>query len=101
MTGRRFFTLAGTMVLLASVGCGTTYNFASHPEGPTIYGGVVFDVELLDPRSSCKGLGVVFGPLDLPFSLVLDTATLPVTAVCELLGWRRSKRSPPTSAGGP
>jgi uncharacterized protein YceK len=91
MLAKNWFTVIGMTCLLATAGCGTTYNFSGNPEGPSIYGGVAYDLSLLDPSGSCKGLGVVFGPLDLPFSLVLDTATLPVTALCELFGGKRTR----------
>ena len=97
MTGRRIFWLIAAAAMIGSSGCGTTHNIGTRPDGPSVYGGVVFDIEMVGPANSCKGLGVIFGPLDLPFSLVLDTATLPITLLCEIFGWRRSGESPPST----
>lgn len=90
---RRLVLVALTACLLGSTGCGTLHNIGYRNDGPAIYGGVAFDIDLLDPANSCKGEGVVLGPLDMPFSFALDTATLPITLLCELFGWRRSADS--------
>src|SRR5688572_10144930 len=95
MYAKQPFYLIGVASVFLITGCGTTHNFVSRPDGPRIYGGVAFDLEMVHPDNSCKGLGVVFGSLDLPLSFVLDTATLPITAFCELLGCRRSEGPTP------
>lgn len=76
-------------LLIPITGCGTIANVATTPHGPAIYGGIVFDVGLTDSSSGSKGGGALFGVLDFPLSLVLDTVTLPVTLLCEIFGWRR------------
>jgi len=62
-------------------GCGTVHNLT---KGPEVYGGVRYDWHVF--RNSDMESGA-FAMWDLPFSLVLDTALLPVTAMFELIRW--------------
>ena len=90
----------GLLVLaaLASVpGCGTVLSFQQEEEGPRAYGGVRMDAAL-GPGLIAAGVGALIYPkehekfppgtyislgacalADLPFSLVADTVTLPLT----------------------
>jgi uncharacterized protein YceK len=63
--------LAATALLAA--GCGTYFNLTNE-EGMRVYGGVRADM-----TGPCGG-----NVLDLPFSAVGDTLTLPVTVPCSL-----------------
>jgi len=85
--------LALAILLPASTGCGTIYNLGVSRGGPTIYGGVERDIELLDTEGPDQGIGLFFVPFDFVLSLVLDTATLPITLLCSCFGWQRA-RSP-------
>jgi uncharacterized protein YceK len=66
--------------LLMLGGCGSILNLGIHPE---IYGGVRYDLEV--HGSSCMPIGPLY--CDIPFSFVLDTALLPVTAIVEGIRW--------------
>lgn len=75
-----------TLSLAALTGCSTIGNFV---EGPHVYGGV---------RSAYLWGDLTYDvayTFDLPFSFVLDTGLLPVTALTELLRW--STGWPPAS----
>ena len=85
----KMFRLGCAALLMAGAGCGTVANFASERHGPSIYGGLAFDVDLMGTSGCRSQVAIVFGVLDFPFSLVMDTATLPATVLCELFGWRR------------
>jgi uncharacterized protein YceK len=86
-------------ILLVS-GCGTLCNtvwWIPEEGGERIYGGVQMDVgvlrESLSVRSEDRGigdrlLGVAFFTLDLPFSAIGDTLTLPIL-IPRALGWTR------------
>ncbi len=71
--------------LLSLGGCGSILNLAT---GPQVYGGVQVDLDCAQQRCTA-GLGY----LDLPFSAVLDTGLLPVTAIFE--GIRAATGWPP------
>src|SRR6267378_3488292 len=75
---RAIQVLAIACSLLMTGGCETIINLT---EGPHVYGGVRNAFHQGDMESS------VIAMFDLPFSFVLDTALLPVTALCELLRW--------------
>jgi uncharacterized protein YceK len=76
---------------LGSLGCGTIITFAGAPSSkpdpdirPELYGGVRVDAQVLgagDTRYHDTDLGIfkLCFLLDLPLSLALDTATLPIT----------------------
>ena len=74
------------LALLSLGGCGSFVNLAT---GPQVYGGVLADVELTETR--CVGSLRYVGYTDLPFSAVVDTGLLPITAIFEGLrcatGW--------------
>jgi len=90
MKTSKLFRLGAAALLISTAGCGTIANFATQPHGPSIYGGIVGDVELMsNSTANGKSFGMVLGVLDFPLSLVLDTATLPFTILSEIFGWRR------------
>jgi uncharacterized protein YceK len=77
------------IVVISQMGCGTVLNFwSSQGHGyrddygqMEIYGGVAIDAQAL---SEAKGTweklwAILFLTVEFPLSLVLDTATLPVT----------------------
>ena len=84
--------LLGTMLLILTLcGCGTMDNMAGRPSSTRVYGGVRQDV-----KDAAQSTGAVFRAqdtaafsnaigsgavrvLDVPFSAVADTVTLPVT----------------------
>jgi uncharacterized protein YceK len=66
-------------LLVPLVGCGSMYNLAT---GPRVYGGTRYDVWAFDHL--CKGGVLIF---DVPFSAVVDTGLLPLTALFELVRW--------------
>lgn len=88
--GREAFKAVVIMALVISLaGCGTVLNLMpeSHalPKGSGekgIYGGVVFDVDTVSaaewPWEKLVGIFMLLF-IDLPLSVVLDTATLPIT----------------------
>ena len=58
--------------------------------GPKVFGGIEFTIEEIQ--------GIVGGRsnthlwwFDLPFTIVVDIATLPVAIIAELTGWARNK----------
>ncbi len=77
------------MVVLSQIGCGTIMNFMPKVERGQreelgmmrIYGGVRIDAQTLSDASWPwqKILTFLFLTVEFPLSLVLDTATLPVT----------------------
>ncbi len=75
--------LVVALVCLCLSGCGTFANLAA---GPAIYGGVRRDLNVHRDMMS-----VSFAMLDVPFSLIFDTALLPATVILslvrELTGW--------------
>lgn len=97
----RIACLAVPLLACLSSGCGTLINMQEHPPDATmqgawpgddvptqrIYGGVRYDLAAAGDRASqdpfCPWL--VQALLDVPFSLVGDTVTLPLTiwATCE------------------
>lgn len=81
-------------VLLGLSGCGTILALTdAGPGNPLVYGGVRLEAGFLHEVFTTEGdpsasWGRMFTPLvilDLPFSLVLDTAVLPVTIPWALL----------------
>jgi len=63
-------------------------DMASDNEGQRIYGGTRHNVWLLEegPRNThAGGFALIWGFLDFPFSLALDTGFLPVTLVVALI----------------
>ena len=94
--------LRQTMLMIALVtacltlaGCGTVMNIAKPgPKGSLIYGGVVSDVDCFLPQTwgQWKGGGKViwgwtFAAIDLPFTIVGDTLTLPLTIPWAIQAW--------------
>ena len=72
--------IVGALLLLALGGCGSFVNLGT---GPQVYGGVRTD--LASPQgSSCNPFPMA---LDIPFSAVVDTGLLPLTALFELVRW--------------
>lgn len=74
----RFGLLTAGLLLCSLTGCGTLVNFKDDPK---IYGGVQFDADMVhtiqtDDRT-VKSLAAIYA-VDMPFSLVADTLTLPV-----------------------
>src|SRR5579862_5089835 len=79
------------ILLLGSLGCGTIITFAGAPSSkpdpeirPELYGGIRWDAQVLgdgDITYHGTDLGIIklCFLLDLPLSLALDTATLPIT----------------------
>jgi uncharacterized protein YceK len=56
-------------------------------DGQRIYGGSRINVSLVgDPPTNAhaEGIGTIWGILDFPFSLALDTGLLPVTLIIAL-----------------
>jgi len=80
---RRFLPLVFALALPLN-GCATIDSLGSSSSSSRTYGGVKGDLEGIDSfQGPAMGIcGGWFLPLlDLPFSLVLDTALLPVTLV--------------------
>jgi uncharacterized protein YceK len=81
-------TLFCLSLLTAVTGCGTVMNVVDRE--PTVYGGTRTDVALIRrektwseteaPLPLVTGSAAVMAFVDLPFSLVGDTLTLPLTA---------------------
>ena len=69
----------GLLLILSMAGCGTIYNMGAGPchihEYPYIYGGVYIDFGTIAPQ--LIPLGILLALIDLPFSIVGDTITLP------------------------
>lgn len=87
----RVLISAFALVLFTTTGCGTIYNLAGAPGGPTVFGGVAADADLLGPEGRDRGGAVVLVPFDIVLSAVLDIATLPVTLLCGAFEWQRAK----------
>lgn len=85
----RLTALFLALLLLGTSGCGTIYNLAGSPGGPTMFGGVAWDIELLGPEGKDRGGAVVLVPFDLVLSFGMDIVTLPVTMMCGFFGWQR------------
>ena len=71
--------LLAAALLITLAGCGSIYNLAT---GPQVYGGVQHDVWAF--HHVCKGQVLI---MDVPFSAVVDTGLLPLTALFELVRW--------------
>jgi uncharacterized protein YceK len=104
------------LAFLAGVsGCGTVLSFQQEEEGPKVYGGVRMDATL-GPGLIAAGVGDLIYPkehekfppgtyislgacalADLPFSLVADTVTLPLTVPAAL---RKVGGNPPAHPEG-
>ena len=65
-------------VTLCAAGCGTINDMTKGEEGQRIYGGVRQDAGMVASRNSTP---IILGILDMPFSLALDTAMLPITLI--------------------
>jgi uncharacterized protein YceK len=82
MTRRLFVGLVSASAALAS-GCGTLLNTAHYPHasgGEEIYGGVQLDYRVVaQEHQKRSATTVALALLDMPFSLVGDTLTLPYT----------------------
>lgn len=82
------------MVALSGSGCSTIGDLfeTRNSDGQRIYGGVRRDCEhIAHPDSMAVLPFVVFGILDFPFSLGLDTVCLPVTLIFALFGSNTSR----------
>jgi uncharacterized protein YceK len=72
---------------LSVAGCSTLSDLSTEKDGQRIYGGTRTNVALVgDPPTNphAEGIGVLWGILDFPFSLILDTGILPVTLTIAL-----------------
>ncbi|MBI3407122.1 MAG: YceK/YidQ family lipoprotein [Planctomycetes bacterium] len=93
MNNRRLGLLTAGVLSSALTGCGTLVNFKDDPK---IYGGVQFDAEMVHTIKTddkmAKSLAAVYA-VDLPFSLVADTLTLPVVIPIALINsiWEEKK----------
>ena len=77
------------MAVISQMGCGTVFNFWPKDEHSVheeigqmrVYGGVRLDAQALSEARWPWGklLGILILTVEFPLSLVLDTATLPVT----------------------
>jgi uncharacterized protein YceK len=82
----RRIAMSALTALVAS-GCGTVANtlwLDRDQGGKRVYGGVLADIEVARetskaPPAKDSGLAIGLAALDVPFSAVADTATLPVT----------------------
>jgi len=92
------------LALMASQGCGTIVHHTHVRRGPPFYRGTIAEIKLLTEPSDplpgldfrwCAELGAMF---DLPFSVVADTAMVPVDAV--LLLCRDEKRDGHAGSAG-
>lgn len=77
------------LLLLPCVGCGSIRDITKGEGGQRIYGGIRFDAEMIQSPNTTP---VALGLLDFPFSLVFDTAFLPITLIFALA---RSGDPPP------
>ena len=87
--------------LLFLAGCGTVADLGNQDHsdvylgrrGPNIMGGVRLDVARMSD-SGCKGIALPFYVIDVPFSLALDAALLPLTIPYVLLSDGRGDSEP-------
>jgi len=83
---RRLLWAGVAIVALSCGGCGTISDMTTGLNGQRIFGGVRKDSSLIThPDSSPVEVSVTLGILDFPFSLVLDTALLPITFIIALI----------------
>ena len=103
--------IAVAFAALSLAGCGTLANFGIQPcpKNPAleVYGGVQQDFAYMGPDATGRiepGY-IVLGLVDLPLSLVADTATLPITAIATAsearLRRERALREPPKHKQAP
>jgi uncharacterized protein YceK len=80
-------TLISAILILATCGgCSTFVTFCSGSEHRWLYSGTRNDLELIRPkRFDCTGFGPIVGIVDLPWSLAVDTALIPVTLPLQLI----------------
>jgi len=86
--------LAALLLVVCGAGCSTVGTLASGSEDCYLYSGTRQDLRYLRGQvQDCTGLTGIFGCFDIPWSLALDTALVPVTAPLELiLGSPRKKK---------
>ncbi len=89
---RAWRSLALASALLLS-GCGTILNLGDHPQA---MGGVRFDANEMTHGGPCSAAPLFC--MDMPFSLALDLALLPFTAIYEIAN---PKPPPPPSVPDP
>jgi len=77
---RRVIAVLLAGLLLIGCGCGTISDLSNEEDGHRVFGGIRKDSQMIaDPDPKWTLPSVVFGILDFPLSLVLDTLCLPVT----------------------
>ena len=83
---KKLFRLGVALLAISCGGCGTISDMSTGTNGQRIFGGVRKDSSMIThPDSSPVEVSVTLGILDFPFSLVLDTAMLPVTFIIALI----------------
>jgi len=83
-------------LVIAASGCSAVRNVGGDLPGdvvPRIYGGVRWDAYQVWENDGCHTFAL-FGIVDFPFSLVLDTVVLPFTIVTEVFGIEMSRKAP-------
>jgi uncharacterized protein YceK len=82
---------APILLLLLLPGCSTVVNLFRYPPAPgkvdsfsVTYGGTQRDVAMRRNPYDCTGMSVVYATFDFPFSVVLDTAILPLALLTDL-----------------
>lgn len=80
-------TLIAAILILASCGgCSTVFTLSGSSEHRWLYSGTRNDLELLRPSPyDSAGIRGIVGVLDLPWSLAMDTAVIPVTLPLQLI----------------
>ncbi len=100
---RRWATVCTAGVLVSQAGCGTVLNMGAGTcpirDHPIIYGGVGIDVEYLATQDF--PLGFLLALLDLPFSLVGDTLTLPWSVAATVTEGMRNSPAEERSSPSP
>ena len=82
---KRLLWAAVALLALSCGGCGTISDMTTGTNGQRIFGGLRKDSSMIThPDSSPVQVSIMLGILDFPFSLVLDTALLPITFIIAL-----------------
>lgn len=94
---RRLALVVSCLLLAFVAGCGTLVNFEKGAlDNPKIYGGVQFDAEMVRTINTgdehlVKVLSLLYA-VDMPFSLLADTVTLPITLTTTLINYAKDDR---------
>jgi uncharacterized protein YceK len=83
---RKLLWAATALLAISCGGCGTISDMTTKSNGQRIYGGVRKDSAMIThPDTSPSEVSIILGIVDFPFSLVLDTAMLPITFIIAII----------------